>query len=155
KLDSEQATYKPEQVDVNERLQRVVEHVFPLAHEKEITVTINTKQKYFIWVDKEKLVRALLNITNNGIRHAKSEVTLTLNARKQFVYIEVRDDGEGIDEQLLPHVFHRFMKGQHGETGLGLAIARAIVEQSGGTLEAHSHAGEGATFILKFPQKMH
>src|SRR5699024_10747810 len=96
KLDSEQATYKPEQVDVNERLQRVVEHVFPLAHEKEITVTINTKQKYFIWVDKEKLLRALLNITNNAIRHAHSEVTLTLNARKQFVYIEVRDDGEGI-----------------------------------------------------------
>ncbi len=155
KLDSEQATYKPEHVDVNDLLERVIEHVFPLAHEKEVTVTTDVDQKYFIWVDKEKLLRALLNITNNGIRHAHSEVTLTSNACEQFVYIQVRDDGEGIDEQLLPHVFHRFMKGQHGETGLGLAIARAIVEQSGGTLEAFSDVGEGATFILKFPQKSH
>lgn len=155
KLDSEIVTNEPESVDVNDLLERVVEHVLPQAHEQEVAVTTNMTEEHFIWADKEKLLRALLNITKNGIRHAQSKVVLSAFTLDTSVCIQITDDGEGIDQELLPHLFHRFIKGKQGETGLGLAIARAIVEQSKGTIEVVSKSGEGAIFLLKFPRELH
>jgi signal transduction histidine kinase len=65
--------------------------------------------------------------------------------------ITIEDDGDGVEEELIPYIFHRFVKGNDGETGLGLAIARAIVEQSSGkiTVEKSNTLG-GARFIISF-----
>lgn len=154
KLDSAQATYHPEQVGVQDILQRVVEHVLPIAHTKGITVQEHISENVYIWVDKEKLLRALLNITQNGLRHAHTQVNLSAHLDEDTVCIQIRDDGNGIDPDVLPHLFHRFVKGSTGDTGLGLAIAQAIVEQAGGRIEVESRPTEGATFNLFFPQKV-
>lgn len=155
KLDSEQAIYTPEKVYVKQIIERVASHVLPLSHEQEVIVTTKISGEYMIWIDQEKLLRALLNITQNGIRHAHTNVEISALEDDQAVYIKIKDDGSGIDEALMPYLFHRFMKGSQGETGLGLAIARAIVEQSGGKIEVESVSGKGATFYLIFPHNMH
>lgn len=65
--------------------------------------------------------------------------------------LTVSDDGDGISEELLPYLFHRFVKGKNGETGLGLAIARAIVERCGGLITAGNRQEGGAVISLGFP----
>lgn len=154
KLDSAQATYHPELVDLPEMVQRVVGHVLPLAHTEGITVKANISEDAYLWVDQEKLLRALLNITYNGLRHAHTQVNISAHVTKDITNIQIQDDGDGIDAEVLPHIFHRFVKGDKGDTGLGLAIAQAIVEQAGGKIEVESHPTEGTTFNLIFPRKM-
>lgn len=154
KLDSAQATYHPELVDLPEMVQRVVGHVLPLAHTEGITVKANISEDAYLWVDQEKLLRALLNITYNGLRHAHTQVNISAHVTKDITNIQIQDDGDGIDAEVLPHIFHRFVKGNKGDTGLGLAIAQAIVEQAGGKIEVESHPTEGTTFNLIFPRKM-
>lgn len=151
KLDSEQAVYKPERVDVSELVDQVIVRTLPLVNEKEIELQHDTDDSITLFVDGEKLLRALLNVTINGIRYAKTTVNIVVKKGNKQIIIMIEDDGDGIPKELLPHIFHRFVKGKNGETGLGLAISRAIIEQSGGKIiVAESELG-GARFILTFP----
>ncbi|HLS07456.1 HAMP domain-containing sensor histidine kinase [Lentibacillus sp.] len=146
KLDSEQTEYQPEQIDANELIEQVLDRALPLVSEKGIELNHTVDQNGVFYADQEKLLRALLNITFNAIRHAHSRVAITVS--HQTIMIE--DDGEGISEDLMPHIFHRFVKGKTGETGLGLAIARAIIEQSGGKIMVRDSELGGAKFVIVF-----
>lgn len=146
KLDSEQAAYKPENVSSSTLIDQVMDRTLPMVNERNITINQEVDYDSLLFVDQEKVLRALLNITFNAIRHAKTRVDITVD--KDIVVIE--DDGEGIPKDLIPHIFHRFVKGKNGETGLGLAIARAIIEQSGGKIMVHESKLGGAKFTLAF-----
>lgn len=151
KLDSEQDAYEPENTKVSKLVDQVLDRVLPLVNEQGIRMHNDVESDASLFVDQEKLLRALLNITFNGIRHAKTQVTIRVRTKAGATFIMIEDDGEGVAEELIPHMFHRFVKGKNGETGLGLAIARAIVERSGGTITVgHSDLG-GAKFTLRFP----
>lgn len=149
KLDSEQTAYERKHVDTTQLINHIKERVRPLVNEKGITFTTNIEPNITIYVDEEKMLRALLNIIINGIRYAKSEVRMTVE-RRDTIIIVIEDDGEGIPKELLPYLFHRFVKGKNGETGLGLAIARAIIEQSKGKITATKSTLGGAKFVLTF-----
>ncbi|MGP4107526.1 sensor histidine kinase [Virgibacillus sp. L01] len=146
KLDSEQAVYQPENVSASELIDQVMDRTLPMVNERRITINQEVNYDSSLFVDQEKVLRALLNVTFNAIRHAKTRVDITLD--KDLIVIE--DDGEGIPKELIPHIFHRFVKGKNGETGLGLAIARAIIEQSGGKIMVHESKLGGAKFTLAF-----
>ncbi|MFB4168080.1 sensor histidine kinase [Virgibacillus sp. JSM 102003] len=146
KLDSEQAAYQPETVSTSELIDQVMDRTLPMVNERRITINQEVNYDSSLFVDQEKVLRALLNVTFNAIRHAKTRVDITLD--KDLIIIE--DDGEGIPKDLIPHIFHRFVKGKNGETGLGLAIARAIIEQSGGKIMVHESKLGGAKFTLAF-----
>jgi len=150
KLDSEQNIYQTDQVQVSNLIDQVVGRTLPLVNEKEIELHHEVDADAVIFVDEEKLLRALLNITINGIRYAKSMVKITVLKQKKQVDIIIEDDGEGISEEILPHVFHRFVKGKDGETGLGLAISHAIIEQNGGKIIVEKSELGGARFVLTF-----
>jgi len=104
-----------------------------------------------IHADQDKLLQALLNVVTNSIRHAKEEIHVHVRQKGNHVLISVQDDGEGIPEQILPTLFHRFVKGKGGESGLGLAIARAIVERCGGKITAKNQDAGGAMLDFDFP----
>ena len=107
--------------------------------------------------------RVLYNLIQNAIRHTPTDGTVTLTVRGQQNRVEllVSDTGEGIRENDLPHVFDRFYRGEPARTrdsrlaaggaGLGLAIARGIVEAHGGSISAESEPGQGATFYIVIP----
>jgi signal transduction histidine kinase len=84
-------------------------------------------------------------------------VSLVLDPAGLLVLFLVEDQGEGIDAAALPHVFERFYRGDPsrarstGGAGLGLAIAKAIVERAGGSIELTSLAGKGATVTVRLP----
>lgn len=150
KLDSDQAVYTPGQVDVSELINQVIGRTLPLVNEKNINLCHEVDHTITLLADEEKLLRALLNITINGIRYAKTTVNIVVKKENKQIVMIIEDDGEGIPKELLPHIFHRFVKGNNGETGLGLAISRAIIEQSGGRIQVAESALGGAKFVLIF-----
>jgi signal transduction histidine kinase len=116
-------------------------------------------------LDAPRMQRVLYNLIQNAIRHTPSEGRITLMARSKSDCVEltVADTGEGISEADLPHIFDRFYRGEPARTrnshtdtvgaGLGLAIARGIIEAHGGTITVSSTPGKGATFHVVLPSK--
>jgi signal transduction histidine kinase len=104
--------------------------------------------------------QVLGNLLANALRYTPSggRVSLSALGEGDRVLLQVRDDGLGIDPEILPYLFERFYRGEksrtgdHGETGLGLAIARSIVQAHGGDLTAESLGrGQGSTFTISLP----
>ena len=105
-------------------------------------------------LDPVRIREVIGNLVANALRHTPPGGRITIGARvvQQTVEITVRDTGSGIDPELLPHVFDRFARGA-GSTGsgLGLSIARGLVELHGGTIEATSAPGGGTEIRIRLP----
>jgi signal transduction histidine kinase/ActR/RegA family two-component response regulator len=115
------------------------------------------------WVmgDPERLQQVFWNLLSNAVKFTpkKGRVTVTIQAIDSHVEVGVTDTGTGIDAAFLPHVFTRFSQRDSSSTraarglGLGLAIAKQLVELHGGSIQAESlGAGQGSTFTVKFPR---
>jgi len=94
------------------------------------------------------ITRCSDNLTHNAAARA-TEVDLSVVRAGELVTIQVADDGPGFDEEILPHVFERFRRGDtRGSTGLGMAIAKSIVEAHGGSVSAANRTTGGALVKL-------
>jgi signal transduction histidine kinase len=110
-------------------------------------------------MDAARIGRVLTNLTANALRYTPTGGRINLSAQRtaEGVEIEVDDTGEGIRPEDLPYVFDRFYRGEKsrsratGGAGLGLAIARGIVEAHGGHIHAESEIGHGARFVVVLP----
>ena len=114
-------------------------------------------------LDAPRMQRVLYNLIQNAIRHTPTDgtITLTLRGNPGGVELTVADTGEGIPGADLPHIFDRFYRGEPARTrdsssaapgaGLGLAIAKGIVEAHGGSISASSTPGTGAVFKVVLP----
>ncbi|MYL34559.1 HAMP domain-containing protein [Pontibacillus yanchengensis] len=150
KLDSEEGIYHPQNMSISSVLKQTKERVLPLAQERNITLDIELEEDKTLYIDDEKMLQAMINIVSNGIRHANEKVILKGFTSEGTYHIQVKDDGNGVPDDLLPQLFHRFVKGKEGETGLGLAISRAIIERSGGTIQVFNEEKSGAVFEIEF-----
>lgn len=153
KLDSEEDIYQPSLVCLKDLLAETIERVNPMLVKKGITLhpSYDEHEQLIVRADQDKLLQAMLNVVTNAIRHADKNIYIHASAKKGRIEISVSDDGGGIPDELLPYLFHRFVKGKDGESGLGLAISRAIVERCGGLITAGNNKGGGAIFSLGFP----
>ena len=148
KLDSDETIYHDETIYISHLIQQAIDRAIPLATDQQIALNHKVIDDLTVVVDEEKVLRALMNIITNAIRHAKTQVLVEARHEQGRLYITVDDDGEGIDEALMPQLFDRFIKGKDGETGLGLAISRAIIERSNGTIEVADSPIGGARFTI-------
>lgn len=113
-----------------------------------------------VLVDPDALTRVIRNLLDNAERHARSRVVLSVRETDGDVELVVADDGPGIPSDLRDHVFERFGRPDDdrsrgaGGAGLGLAIAREIVEAHGGTLtlEGDGLPAAGAVFVVRLPR---
>ena len=101
--------------------------------------------------DRGQIVRVLVNLLNNAVRHTPGGGEVTLNARSEGsqVIFTVRDTGSGIPKEYLPRIFERFVQvpgATRGGGGLGLSIASSIVRAHGGEITAASEPGLGSAF---------
>ncbi|MFD9002496.1 sensor histidine kinase [Streptomyces sp. NPDC059582] len=113
------------------------------------------------WLDADpvRMRQVLGNLVSNALRHTPAGGTVTLTSRRDGddIVLQVSDTGSGIAPEDLPHVFERFWRAEKsrsrrtGGSGLGLAIVRHLVAAHGGTAEAASEPGAGATFTLRMP----
>jgi two-component system sensor histidine kinase BaeS len=112
-----------------------------------------------IEVDIERMVQVLGNLMSNALRYTPpgGQITLASGQTGEQVWLSVADNGEGIPAEDLPYIFERSYRGdkarQHpeGESGLGLSIAKSLVEAQGGTISAASKTGKGTTFTIYIP----
>ncbi|NDJ53911.1 MAG: ATP-binding protein, partial [Chloroflexi bacterium] len=113
-----------------------------------------------IQADAARLSQVLNNLLSNALRHTPSEgmIELSIQASPESVRLTVRDNGDGIPQEQLTHIFDRFYRADRSRTrstggsGLGLAIVKGLVEAHGGTVSAYSKGlGQGTTFVVRLP----
>jgi two-component system sensor histidine kinase BaeS len=110
-------------------------------------------------IDPDRMRQALGNLVDNALRHTPpgGRVTVDASGREGMLSIAVSDTGEGFASSFLPHAFEAFTRVDAsrsrpaGGAGLGLAIARAIAEAHGGTVEARNREGAGAIVVFRVP----
>ncbi len=136
-----------------------LEALRPSAEQKGIRVTSSVDSEEIpALVDSARIRQVLANLLSNALKFtpAGGEIKVQLSTRENHVVLSVTDSGEGISPEFLPHVFDRLEQSEtardHGGLGLGLAIARHIVDLHGGSIQAHSEgAGKGSTFTVSLP----
>lgn len=142
-------------------LQDVLQEAVILAQKKHIMITfIDPPASGRIYGDPQRLKQLFLILLDNAIKYSdpNSHIQMGLNVDSEYATIEMVDQGQGITEQDLPHIFDRFYRGHRVKdhtqpgAGLGLAIAKWITEAHGGQISFSSRPGEGTTVTLRFAQ---
>ncbi|TSI06849.1 sensor histidine kinase [Lysinibacillus sp. BW-2-10] len=124
-----------------------------------VTILIN--------IDVFRFEQVMSNLINNAIKftptggqiHVQAEIIYENSQEQGILLLEICDTGVGIDEELLPHIFDRFMKGENSlkqikGSGLGLAICREIIKKHDGTISVKSELGKGSCFTIKLPVQL-
>jgi len=161
-LDAKETKLNLESFSIAELIQDVVQNYELSAKEKNITLTSNIGQDLSFVIGDIRLVeRVLENLIINALRHTPEggTVSLILNPSDEYMNVQVLDTGVGIPEEALPHIFDRFYKTENkGNTstslsgfGLGLAIAKRIMDLHGGGIEVESELHAGSCFTFSFP----
>ncbi len=158
-------TLHPEPTDPDVLIGEVVGSFQPVAAAAGVTIATDVEGDLpIIEIDPVRIREVLSNLVANALRHTPAGGTITLGGWASdgdegagpgggSVTLSVSDTGPGIDPELLPHVFDRFVKGETSRgSGLGLAIARGLVEAHGGWIVVHSPAGGGAMFLVQLPR---
>ena len=130
-----------------------------LAAQRNIRIDVQAASDLpYIDVDRERIAQVLGNLVANALRYTPDggSVTLSASAVGNDVVMQVSDTGPGIDPEHLPFIFKRFYRADesrqaNGESGLGLAIARSLVEAQGGTIHADNGVNGGAVFTVTLP----
>ncbi len=167
-----QLTIERRTVDLGDLIRRAVAAVEPVAAEKDITLSLDVPPTLPpISADADRLRQVLHNLLSNALRHTPAGGRVTISAelapgeeaREQgstgtpLLLVSVADTGPGIPAEDLPHVFDRFYRADKsrsragGGSGLGLTIARYIVEAHGGRIWAQSQVGEGTRITFTLP----
>lgn len=148
-------------VDLSMLLNQIVEEFYPVFAQKNITVKTSIAPNITLIADADKLARVFDNLLRNAVNYSYSDTQLRLFAKadEQYAYICVRNTGDEIPREKLDLIFEKFFRTdsargtQNGGAGLGLAIAKEIVELHHGTISANSNR-EFTDFIVTLPLKM-
>ena len=148
------------EVSLSELIQKVVQlfRFSAAAMGIEIEEVFNHSVEY-IYADEDKMTAALQTLLENAISFSErgSRVTISTASDREAVYSSVKDSGYGIPEDELPHIFDKYFRGRIARekvidgVGIGLTIARHVVEQHGGRISVDSQLGEGSTFTIELP----
>jgi signal transduction histidine kinase len=149
-------------VNVNESLEAIMKRLMPIADSQNIELVLESFRPVSAEIDETKMSLALTNLIENAIKYNdKSDgwVHVSLNSDHQYFYVKVEDNGIGIPEESLDHIYERFYRvdkshsREIGGTGLGLAITRNVILMHRGAIKAFSTEGEGTIFTVRIPLK--
>jgi two-component system sensor histidine kinase BaeS len=147
----------PQPIDPQILLKRAVARHAVASEAKGVVLRLETGPEALpeITVDVERMAQVFDNLVLNALRYTppEGEIVLSAGVDGGAVRLRVRDTGSGIPPQDLPYIFDRFYRGdksrqESGESGLGLAIAKSIVEAHRGAISAQSAPGQGTTFTI-------
>lgn len=157
KLDAHVVEYEKKPTSVSALLGEVAGDLRQLAAEKGVKIQLKMDADDTLSLDHFWMKEAFQNIVKNCIEHTGSggSVTITTSAAPLFFKVTVRDTGEGIDRVDLANIFQRFYKSKiankKDSVGIGLSIAKTVIDAHGGYIDVMSTKGEGTTFVITFP----
>ena len=138
------------ETDIRELLYDSIRAVEPAAAGGITIAPDFPEEPVMVKCDDTQMRRAVTNILANGLRYAHSQLCLTCRPDKRNVIIRIQDDGDGIAEGDLPHIFERFYMGKSGKSGIGLALTKEIIHLHKGTIRAYN-GDSGAVFEISIP----
>ena len=155
KFDANVIKFEDQPVFINDIVKEAISNVEMMAELKNISIKVNNQRNVKLVCDAKWQTEAITNILKNCIEHSKenSTITIDIDSNKIYKQITIRDNGEGIDEKDLPHIFERFYKGKNSSkdsVGIGLALAKTIIEKNNGSVKVDSKKGKQTTFIIKY-----
>ncbi len=153
KLDADSIVFKSNPESVSKIIEASITSVAVLAELKEVALSGGCDESIKINCDFKWFCEAITNIVKNCIEHTGKggEVNIVCEQNKLYTKIIIEDNGSGIAQKDLPHIFERFYKGCNSSddsVGIGLALAKAIIEKSGGYIGADSEPGKGTKFSI-------
>lgn len=159
KLDLNKFSFNFTKVNVYQYIEDCIEELHFHLQKKNITINqypISGEPVYVI-ADVQQLKRVFINIIENAVKYMDKEIgeiNIMIMQDESSVIIEIKDNGQGIPNEALPYIFDRFYRADParnistGGSGLGLSIAKKIIEQHGGYIRAHSVEGEGTSMVF-------
>ncbi|MFC5530767.1 sensor histidine kinase [Cohnella yongneupensis] len=163
KLDLKREPFQLERVDLGAYLRDCVDELRYDPRMDGVALTYSgvlEDQPAPVMVDREKLHRVIMNIVDNSLKYMDKEpreISVRLSVDRTEAKVSIQDNGPGIDNAALPHIFERFYRADPsrqsatGGSGLGLAIVKQIIEGQGGTVSAESLAGQGVNITFALP----
>lgn len=157
-VESESTKNRNAVLDVSKLAGELKDFVSQMAHYKKISITGNIRPGIKIFGIKDKLERAFLNILDNAVKytHPGGKISVTLQKRGDEAVFSVKDNGIGIEQTDLPHIFQRFYRGSGTDaslgSGLGLSISSAIISAHRGKIEVKSAIGQGTVVRVSLPR---
>ncbi len=153
RLDSGTVTFRKEQISAKKLVQKSAEGLMIPLELRDQTMRVSGPDMA-LQCDSRWTSEALVNILKNCIEHTPNggEIRIRLEDNPLFSSVTVSDNGEGIDRKDLPYIFNRFYKGRNASPdsiGIGLNMARTIIEAQGGSIEVQSRKGEGTRFLIR------
>jgi signal transduction histidine kinase len=144
-------------IDLGDLLQGSVDSLRPLAEEKGLSISMDIAPGLEMPGDSDALIQVFINVIGNAIKYTKcGGVTIVAGEGEGEIRIEVRDSGIGIAAAELPRIFDRFYRVERSRSadgfGLGLSIARSIVERHRGSIEVESDLNVGTIVRIRFPK---
>lgn len=153
KLDAEAVKFRYEQVEVKSIVDECIKNTAVMA--EILGVRLETECNDIILdCDRKWLCEAITNIIKNCIEHSHNgNIKITAEQNKLYTKISIKDNGSGITKEDLPHIFERFYKGKNSSddsVGIGLSLAKTIIEKQGGYISVSSELNKGSEFVIKF-----
>lgn len=139
---------------VEEMVKEAIKNVSSLCDLKNVTISLKGEKEIFMTCDFHWEVEAITNILKNCIDHSFNDSEIAIAFEKNSIYtkITITDHGEGISKKDLPHIFERFYKGENAtneSVGIGLSLAKTIIEEDNGTISVTS-SSKGTEFMIKY-----
>ena len=155
KLDTNTVDFIEEKTYIKDIVDEVVKNLSTLCDLRNIKIITKYKENTKIICDFRWQVEAFSNIIKNCIEHSNDNTNILLEVDENNVYSQVviKDNGTGIEKEDLPHIFERFYKGKNSSNescGIGLSLAKSIIEKSNGNIYVESKVGKGSTFTIKY-----
>ena len=148
-------------VNMNELLEQILTRLQPIADKQQVELVLESFRPITAEIDEVKMTLAITNLVENAIKYNRNDGTgyvhVSINADYQYFYLKVEDNGIGIPEESLDHIYERFYRvdkshsREIGGTGLGLAITRSSILMHRGAIKVYSALGEGTTFDVRIP----
>ncbi|NLM19235.1 MAG: HAMP domain-containing histidine kinase [Clostridiaceae bacterium] len=153
KLDAGAIVFRHEIVEVKTLIAKAIQPLEIKLELKDIDLQIDVRGE--LRCDLFWTAEALTNVIKNCLKHCSATGVIKIKSLENPLYLEltVEDNGTGFDSQDLPHIFERFYRGKNAASdsiGIGLALARQIIHEQGGTLKAENKINGGALFIIRF-----
>lgn len=156
KFDANAIIFKQDEISAQELFAKVLQNVMMISDLKNVKIEVESDDIVFIG-DFKWEAQALTNIVKNCIEHSSEDgiIKIKFNDNKLFNEIVIEDNGLGIDDDNLKHIFERFYKVNESDNGfgIGLNLAKMIIEHDDGVIKVNSKVGVGTTFIIRYLKK--
>lgn len=136
-------------------IDKSIDNLSSLCDLKNIQIFTKIPNNLDIYCDSHWQIEAITNILKNCLEHSENGSTIEVFATDNKIYSEIiiKDNGTGIPEKDLKHIFKRFYRGQNSKedsVGIGLSLAKSIIEKNNGIINVTSSVGKGTTFSIKY-----